>query len=168
MTQTVKNLPEIRETWVQSLGQEVPLEKGMATHCSILPWRLPMNRDILVGYSPRGHKESDITERLSTHIHHTHTHTHTHTLLWEKMKCWEAFRFLLCLLPAVSQQVNKALSVTFSWTHYAKLTTCIPDSFKVLLTYTFIKYMHFIKYIKSILHIYLLYISYRFLNDNMP
>ena len=83
MTQTVKNLPEIRETWVQSLGQEVPLEKGMATHCSILPWRLPMNRDMLVGYSPWGHKESDITERLSTHIHHTHTHTHTHTSVGE-------------------------------------------------------------------------------------
>ena len=44
MTQTVKNLPKIRETWVQSLGREVPLEKGMATHCSILAWRLPMDR----------------------------------------------------------------------------------------------------------------------------
>ena len=62
VTPTVKNLPKIRETWVQSLGREVPLEKGMATHCSILAWRLPMNRDILAGYSPLGRKESDITE----------------------------------------------------------------------------------------------------------
>ena len=39
--QSVKNLPEMQETWVQSLGQEDPLEKGMATHSSILDWRIP-------------------------------------------------------------------------------------------------------------------------------
>ena len=39
MAQTVKTLPEMPETWVQSLGQEDPLEKGMATHSSILAWR---------------------------------------------------------------------------------------------------------------------------------
>ena len=37
----VKNLPAMRETQVQSLGQEDPLEKGMATHSSILAWRIP-------------------------------------------------------------------------------------------------------------------------------
>ena len=37
----VKDLPELRETWVQSLGQKDPLEKGMATHSSILAWRIP-------------------------------------------------------------------------------------------------------------------------------
>ena len=36
----VKNLPTIKETWVQSLGQKYPIEKGMATHCSILAWRI--------------------------------------------------------------------------------------------------------------------------------
>ena len=41
MAQTVKNLPVMQETWVQSLGQEDPLEKGMATHSSILAWRSP-------------------------------------------------------------------------------------------------------------------------------
>ena len=41
MAQTVKNLPAMQETWVQSLGQEDPLEKGMATHSSILSWRIP-------------------------------------------------------------------------------------------------------------------------------
>ena len=40
----VKNPSEIRETWVQSLGWEDPLEEGMATHSSILAWRIPMNR----------------------------------------------------------------------------------------------------------------------------
>ena len=40
----VKNLPVIQETWVRSLGWEDPLEKGMATHSSILAWRIPMDR----------------------------------------------------------------------------------------------------------------------------
>ena len=39
--QSVKNLPAMRETWVQSLGWEDPLEKGKATHSSILAWRIP-------------------------------------------------------------------------------------------------------------------------------
>ena len=41
MTQMVKNLPAKRETWVQSLGREDPLEKEIATHSSILTWRIP-------------------------------------------------------------------------------------------------------------------------------
>ena len=41
MAQMVKNLPAMQETWVQSLGQEDPLEEGMATHSSILAWRIP-------------------------------------------------------------------------------------------------------------------------------
>ena len=40
MAQTVKNLPAVQETWVQSLGQEDPREKGMATHSSDLAWRI--------------------------------------------------------------------------------------------------------------------------------
>ena len=41
MAQTVKNLPAMQETWVQSLGQEDPLEEGVATHSGILAWRIP-------------------------------------------------------------------------------------------------------------------------------
>ena len=41
MAQLVKNLPAMQETWVRSLGLEDPLEKGTATHCSILAWRIP-------------------------------------------------------------------------------------------------------------------------------
>ena len=40
----VKNLPAMQETWVQSLGWEDPLEEGMATHSSILAWRIPMDK----------------------------------------------------------------------------------------------------------------------------
>ena len=41
VAQLVKNLPAMQETWVQSLGWEDPLEKGIATHSSILAWRNP-------------------------------------------------------------------------------------------------------------------------------
>ena len=51
VAQTVKNSPAMRETWGQSLGWEDPLEKGMATHSSILTWRIHVQRS-LAGYSP--------------------------------------------------------------------------------------------------------------------
>ena len=41
MAQMVENLPAMQETWVQSLGQKDPLEKGTAIHSSILAWRIP-------------------------------------------------------------------------------------------------------------------------------
>ena len=44
VAQLVRNLPARQETQVQSLGWEEPLEKGMATHCSILAWRIPTDR----------------------------------------------------------------------------------------------------------------------------
>ena len=55
VAQPVKNLPAMWETWVRSLGWEDPLEKGKATHSSILAWRIPWT-------SRSGHKESDMTE----------------------------------------------------------------------------------------------------------
>ena len=45
VAQSVKNLPAMRETWVWSLGQEGPLEKGMATHSSILTWEIPRTEE---------------------------------------------------------------------------------------------------------------------------
>ena len=44
VAQTVKNLPAVQETWFRSPGQEDPLEKGMATHSSILAWRIPWTK----------------------------------------------------------------------------------------------------------------------------
>ena len=46
MPQTGKTLTAMRETWVQSLGQEDPLEEGMATHSSILAWRIPWTEEL--------------------------------------------------------------------------------------------------------------------------
>ena len=67
VAQTVKNLPAVNEIQVQSLGQEDPLEKGMATHSSILARRIPCTEE-LVGCSSRGPKDSDMTERLTLHF----------------------------------------------------------------------------------------------------
>ena len=55
----VKNLPAMQEIWVRSLSWEDPLKVSMATHVSILAWRIPMDRG---AYSPWGHKESDMTK----------------------------------------------------------------------------------------------------------
>ena len=45
MSQTVKQLPAIQETWVRSLGYEDPLEKEMATHSSTLAWKIPWTEE---------------------------------------------------------------------------------------------------------------------------
>ena len=45
MVQRVRNLPTVQEIWVQSLGGEYSLEKGMATHSSILAWRIPWTEE---------------------------------------------------------------------------------------------------------------------------
>ena len=61
MAQLVKNLPAVWETWVQSLGWEDLLEKGKATHSSILAWKIP--------WTLWGRKESDTTEWLSLSLY---------------------------------------------------------------------------------------------------
>ena len=61
MAQKVKNLPAMQETRVQSLGQDNTLEKEMATHSSILAWKIHGQRS-LAGYSPWGCKEWNTTE----------------------------------------------------------------------------------------------------------
>ena len=65
MAQWVKNLSAMQETqemWLQSLGQEDPLEEGMTTRSSVLAWKTHGQRS-LVDYSPWGHKEQDTTQR---------------------------------------------------------------------------------------------------------
>ena len=46
MVQIVKNLPPVQKNWVRSLGWEDPLEKGMATHSSILAWKIPWTEEL--------------------------------------------------------------------------------------------------------------------------
>ena len=66
MAQMVKNPPAMWGTWVGSLGWEDPLEEGMATHSSILAWRIPKDRGAWRA-TVHGVTESDMTEQLSTH-----------------------------------------------------------------------------------------------------
>ena len=68
MVQTVKIPPEILETWVQSLGWEDPLDKGMATHSSILAWRIPWTEEPGGLAVVRGVTQSQTQlKQLSTH-----------------------------------------------------------------------------------------------------
>ena len=68
MAQRLKRLPAMWETWVRSLGWEDPLKKEMATHSSILAWRIPWTEE-LGGLQSTGRKESDTIERLHFHFH---------------------------------------------------------------------------------------------------
>ena len=61
MAQAVKNPLAMQETLVQSLHQEDPLEEGMATHSSILAWRIPMDRGACQAAVHEGHEELDVT-----------------------------------------------------------------------------------------------------------
>ena len=54
-------MQETEEMWVQSLGPEDPLKQEMATHSSILAWKMPLTES-LVGYNSWDHKELDMTE----------------------------------------------------------------------------------------------------------
>ena len=67
VAQTVKRLPTMRETRVQSLGLEDLLEKEMAAHPNILAWKIPWMEEP-GGYSPWGCKELDMTEQLHFHF----------------------------------------------------------------------------------------------------
>ena len=60
IAQSVKNLPVMQKTWVQSLGQEDPLEKEMAIHSSILAWKIPWTAEP-GGLQSTGSQESDTT-----------------------------------------------------------------------------------------------------------
>ena len=88
VAQTVKNLPAMWETWVWCLGWEDALEEGMATHSSILAWRILHGQRSTGDSSPWGCKESDTTEWLS--IAQQTPDSHRHLCFWP-MPCgmWE-------------------------------------------------------------------------------
>ena len=90
MTQAVKNLPAVPETQVQSLGQEEALEKGMATHSSILAWRIPQTEEPAGPQTMGSQKVSDTTEQLT----HTITLQGCVNLLFK-----EVSQLCVCLHP---------------------------------------------------------------------
>ena len=69
MVQMVKNPPAMKKTWVGSLVWEDPLEEAMATHSSILAWRIHMDRGAWRATVHGCSKEPDTTEQLSAHTH---------------------------------------------------------------------------------------------------
>ena len=83
MAQTVKHLPTMRETGVQSLGREYLLEKEMTTHSSILAWKIPWTEE---PGSPWGLKELDTTERL--HFHFLYNMNSYHLWIRKKALCF--------------------------------------------------------------------------------
>ena len=81
VAQTVKNPSAMRETWVQSLGWEDTLEQGMATHSSILAWRIPMDRGawratIFAGSQRIEHRTEKQSTRLNRLIRNSPPKTH--------------------------------------------------------------------------------------------
>ena len=94
MAQMIKHLPPMRETQVHPLGQEDPLEKEMATHCSTLAWRIPWTEE------PGGLQSMASQSCWATH---THTHTHTHSNIFF-LDLWTFF-----LLPKRPQCNNRGI-----------------------------------------------------------
>ena len=73
----IKNLPEMKETWVRSLGWEDPLAKGMVTHSSSLAWIIAWTEEPGGLQSMGSKSQTRLSDKHSDK--HTHTHTHTHT-----------------------------------------------------------------------------------------
>ena len=98
----VKNLP-MQETWVRSLGQEDPLEKEMATHYSILAWRIPW-REELDGLQSMGLQKSQIwlATKPTTHLHREKTS--------EAPCLYSPHLCLICFFPSLTLIVLKPLS----------------------------------------------------------
>ena len=93
MGQKVKNLPVLWQTWVWSLGQEDPLEKGMATHYSILDWRIPWTEEPggiqSVGSQRVGHSRATNTNTTPVYIYGNglnleHWKQHMLARMWSK------------------------------------------------------------------------------------
>jgi len=93
-------MQETQETWVQSLGQEDPLEKEMTTHSSILAWRIPWTEEP-GGLQPMGCKESDMTFPLSIYWFPLWLHQCTFPSIVNKGSLFSTFSSLLafsCLI----------------------------------------------------------------------
>ena len=101
-----KNQPAMQETWIQSLGQEDPPEKRMATHSGVLSWRTPGTEEP-DSYSPWGHKESDTTEWL------------TNTLIVICIYCYDIIQSIftaLTMLGALTSHLSPTLDI--HWLFY--------------------------------------------------
>ena len=101
VAQTVKNLPAVQETWIQSLGWEDPLEERMWQPTQYSCLGNSHGQKSLAGYSPWGHKESDTTELLST-AHETH--------VFRKADFWKSKEIVVS--PSLRSEWSKNLEDT--------------------------------------------------------
>ena len=114
----VKNLPAMQETPVQSLAQEDPLEKGMATNSSILALENSSHgQRSLAGYSPLGHKESDTTEQL-THTVEAHHIFESLLLFFQKFKTQQSN-----IYSCTRYKIEPEYSTSYVFTLLSCLTT---------------------------------------------
>ena len=115
VTQTVKNLPAMQETWVQSLGQEYPLEKGMAIHSSILAWRIPRTEETGRLQSMGSQRvRNDWVTIISTHSSHISLHMSTQCFFM----CWDYINissWFFLIHPWVSDQRSSFMPSTFGF-----------------------------------------------------
>ena len=125
MAQLVKNLPAVQETWVRSLGQEDPPEKGMASYASIA-WRIPRIEE------PGGSQR--VRQDWATNTLQTYTFTYIQTYkVWGKLKK-KVFKILWNQAEGLSTQSAQFGLRTFSlgslsipgWCFYSSLIFCIP------------------------------------------
>ena len=96
----------MQEMWVHSLGQENPLEKGMATHSKILAWEIPWTEEPGGLHIPRDGKDSNTAERLSTHTH-TYTQHHLQEAFFVSPSC--SFSLRISTIHYVLVQMREAL-----------------------------------------------------------
>ena len=93
MAQMVKNLPAMQETWVQSLGQEASLEKGMAIHSTILVWKIPMTEE-------PGRLQSRELQESATKPHHYQQ--------WD-YENYKTYYLQLCITSNTEEKFNKSV-----------------------------------------------------------
>jgi len=111
LSQMVKNPPAMLETQVWSLGQEDALEKGMATHSSILAWRIPWTEDSS-GYSPWDFIESDTAEQPTLSLHFLSFHFCYPYLFFDRNILKHLYWGKICILynsPILSVPFNNIL-----------------------------------------------------------
>ena len=117
VVQLVKNPPAMQETWVWSLGWEGPLEEGMATHSSILAWRIPWTEEP-GGLQSMGSHRVRHCEWLSLSLWYIRLHTHIHTLWFENVhiKLITAYTIILLCYFNVLHGFVRFVQTSRDWT----------------------------------------------------
>ena len=121
----VKNLPAMQETWVQSLGWEDSLEEGMATHCSILAWRIPWTEE------PGG-----LQFRGSQRVWHDWSNW-AHTWKWRRIKYDFIYTngVVICRAAVLFALRNRSSDKCYcTWFLFKKLYVCIYNSVYCILS----------------------------------